>query len=132
LIVFIEFTSTGSTTPASLTAGAAAALFLVSTLPWAATAPLPRLTGGLVWIVLLAAAVTMVPVSPMTDAARMEGESFAMRLMAVLVCPWVLARDGVIDALIAPAAVSTAIAVGGMAAALLWIHRADIPLETAQ
>lgn len=43
---------------ASLTAGALTGLVLASTLPWAATVPLPRLTGGLVWIVLVVAGMT--------------------------------------------------------------------------
>jgi hypothetical protein len=70
-------------------------LMLASTLPWAVTVPLPRLTGGLAGIVFdrvtAGAAVAMVPT-----------------------------------------AVVAAVTVAAMAAAVVWIHRADLPLEAAQ
>jgi len=68
---------------------------VASTLPWAVTVPLPRLTGGLVWIVF--------------DRVT-AGAAAAM----------------------VPTAVVAAAALGAMTAAIVWIQRADFPLEAAQ
>lgn len=70
-------------------------LMVASTLPWAVTVPLPRLTGGLVWIVF----------DRVTAGAA-----------AVMV----------------PTGVVAAGAVAAMTAAVIWIQRADFPLEAAQ
>lgn len=70
-------------------------LMLASTLPWAVTVPLPRLTGGLVWLVF-------------------------DRVTAGTVASMV------------PTTVVASGAVAAMAAAVVWIHRADFPLEAAQ
>jgi hypothetical protein len=70
-------------------------LMLSSTLPWAVTVPLPRLSGGLVWLVF----------DRVTSGAV---------------------------ATVVPTAVAAVAAGAAMAAAIVWIHRADFPLEAAQ
>src|SRR5688572_9384978 len=45
----------------SLSSGTLAAMFLVSTAPWAVTVPLPRLTGGIAWVLLFVTAIAVVP-----------------------------------------------------------------------
>ena len=93
-LVLIEWVSRGEAAAPSLTGGALTSLVLASTLPWAVTVPLPPLTGGLVWIVLLATGISR----PMT---------------------------------VPPLAAAIA-AAAALVAAVVWIQRADFPLETAQ
>lgn len=116
----------------SLSAGTLAALLLVSTLPWAATVRLPRLTGCLVCMLLFAVAVTVVPAAPRETWADSGAVYAAARsFVAAVVWPWMLVgRDlagqvpGVVTAGCAAAA--------AMAAAFRWIDRAEVPLEAAQ
>lgn len=119
----------------SLAPGTIAGIVLVSTLPWATTVSLPRLTGGLVWILLLVVTVTMFPtVNPIGPAVRTPGgDGFPRRLLAVLLCPWILAGEPFKGSLLLmPALVGLVLAAVAMGAALFWMARANVPLETAQ
>jgi hypothetical protein len=91
------------------------AVFVVSTLPWAVTVPLPRLTGGIAW--LLAFALV---------AAALPG---ADHLPVNLLLPW-----GLLNAPLQPviAAITVACGTAAMASAFSWINRVDIPLESSQ
>jgi hypothetical protein len=106
---------------ASLSSGTSVAMCLVSTVPWALTVRLPALTGGIGWVLLLVMTTSVLP------ETRREAAG-----LAVLVCPWILVgRDlGVADAI--PVAAALLAASAAMGAAVAWIERADIPLETAQ
>ena len=56
--------------PGVLTTAGLSGVVLASTLPWAVTVPLPRLTGGLVWIVLVVAGLTRaITVPPLVAVA---------------------------------------------------------------
>ena len=94
VLVLIEWATHGRDGMSAVTGGALTGLVLASTLPWAVTVPLPRLSGGLVWIVLLVTGIT--------------GGITVPPLAAVMA------------------------ATAAMAAAVVWIGRADFPLETAQ
>ena len=130
----VELVITGGRANVSCAPGTVVGLVLVSTLPWAATVPLPRLAGGIAWITLLVFIISVLPASSrealMTGA---DGEyGLVARSMAVLVCPWILAgRDLGGDDML-PAVLALAAAVTAVVAALVWIDRTDIPLEAAQ
>ena len=96
LLAAIELASSGGDATTLLTPEALITLWIVSTLPWAATVPLPRLTGGLVWIVML------------------------------------VARDGFAPDLTLPSMAVAVASAAAMVGAIIWIQRADFPLETAQ
>jgi hypothetical protein len=99
-------------------------MVFVSTVPWAVTVPLPRLSGGLACVLLLVIALTVVqPVDPTTLA----GDP-----LAVLICPWILVGHEVAGETLIPAVTTLVIAIAALVAALIWINRADFPLETAQ
>lgn len=104
----------------SLAVGTIAVMALVSTLPWAMTVPLPRLTGGISWILLIVIASPMMPGAGQVSA------------VTVLVRPWILAGRHLAGSEIVPVALAVAVALSAMAAALVWIAHADVPLETAQ
>jgi hypothetical protein len=106
VLVLAEWLHQPTAVPTLLAPGAVVGLFVASTLPWAATVGLPRLTGGIVGVVLLALVVSMRPAA----ASPLAGLSAPPGVLMAAVCV-------------------AAAAVGG---ALAWIARADVPLETAQ
>ena len=105
--------------PIAATTGTAAALALVSTLPWAITAALPRFSAAIGWLLALVTA-SVIP------AAR-----GAPGWVRFLVYP-----AGVVgqDVLVTPLDVLPALAAAALAslAAVIWIERTDFPLEAAQ
>ena len=102
-IALIELVSTRGGTMAALAPRTMAGVAVASTLPWAVTVSLPRLAGGVIWVVAAVVATSVVRIPWLT---------------AVIVTPTSVAH--VITAALA------------MAAALMWIERTDIPLETGQ
>ena len=101
---------------ASLVApGTLLALFIVSTMPWSLTVPLPRLTGAIAWLLVFALAAAVFPESRASPAS--------------LLFPWALL--GTQPHPFATAIVVTCIA-GTMASAFAWIDRMDVPLESGQ
>jgi hypothetical protein len=95
--------------------GTIVVMLLVSTLPWALTVPLPRLTGGISLILLAAITSSVMPGAGST-----------------LVRPWALAGRQITGNEIVPVALVLTVAGAAMAVALTWVARADVPLETAQ
>lgn len=115
-------------------AGTSAAVLLVSTIPWATTTRLPRFSGAIGWLLIVALASLLMP--PLTaldlhDAGR-SWQAWVTTAFAVLVFPPALvghALNGREALLLLPAATACALAVGVAA----WsIGRRDIPLEAAQ
>ena len=82
---------------------ATTAALLVSTVPWALTIPLPRLSGAIVCLLSLAAAAAVPPLRE----ARVEIDG------AWLACV-------------------VAIAVGSVGVVLMWVRKVDFPLEPGQ
>ena len=91
------------------------ALFVVSTLPWCFTLPLPRLTGGIMWLLVYALAASALP----------EREAAPVSLLL----PWAL-----LSAAPHPAAVAIVVAciAAAMVASFAWIARMDVALESGQ
>jgi hypothetical protein len=99
----------------SLAPGTIVVMVLVSTLPWALTVPLPRLTGGIALMLL-----------PAITASLMPGAG------PMLMRPWALAGRQITGNEIVAVALALTVAGSAMAIALTWVARADVPLETAQ
>ena len=91
-----------------------AAVFLVSTVPWALTVPLPQLSGAIAWMLCFVIA-TVASGQTVSEAGSL--------------LPWDLvgARLNAIDALLLFIVGAT-----GIGAAVMWIERSDIPLESGQ
>lgn len=113
--------------------GSIAALILISTMGWAITVPLPRLSGGVAWLVALF--VVLALSGNWRDALLQAADGGASHLdvsVVFLLCPLLLvgitADRGQLLALL-PGVGLGAVA---MAAAIAWIIRADIALEAAQ
>jgi hypothetical protein len=114
--------------------GTCAAVFLVSTLPWATTVALPRFSGGIGWLLIL-----------VTSATVLSGEVFARwtvpstRIEELAWPAWsfFIYPLGAVGRHLDSAemmAVSPALAVGAatLTAACRWVARRDVPLEAAQ
>ena len=130
-VAALEWAITGGAA-ISLAPGTVAGLFLVSTMPWAATVPLPRLSGGLIWLMVLVLATSMPFRSghdPIPSAATANP---IVRTLTILICPWFLVGRGLTGGDAIPTASAGAIAAASVACALFRIYRADLPLETAQ
>ena len=95
--------------------GSLLALFVVSTMPWSVTVPLPRLSGAILWLLVFAVA-----------GAALPGRNVSA---GSLLLPWDLLGT-------TPHPFAAAIAVtcipAGMAVAFVWIDRMDVPLESGQ
>jgi hypothetical protein len=114
--------------------GTICALLLVSTIPWATTIRLPRFSGAIGWLLILAVASLLMPPFGGLDP-RSAGHSWQTWLttsFAVVVFPPALVGQALSgrDALIlVPAVLLSACAV---ATAIWSVGRRDIPLEAAQ
>jgi hypothetical protein len=116
-----EAIAVGAMPSVSLASGTVLAFVVVSLSAWAITVPLPRLSGGLVWLLLVVTLQAFVPAAFATPNA-----------FSVLITPWLLIGTELssIDSLaVLPIIATTTIAVS---AACAWIDRADIPLQVAR
>lgn len=116
-----EAIAIGGVPTTSFASGTVLALIAVSLLSWAITAPVARLSGGLVWLLLVVTLQAFVPAAFLTPNA-----------FSVLVSPWLLIGTALseIDSItILPIIATTTAAV---CAACAWIDRADIPLQVAR
>ena len=114
--------------------GSLVALWLVSSLPWAATVALPRFTAAIAWLVVLVSMLTTLPSGQATLVAALDDRAAASlpAALAVLVYPMGLVGQTLSPtqwAVVTPALMLSALA---HAAAFLWFTRADIPLEASQ
>jgi hypothetical protein len=133
LALFEAIVSAGS--HASLFAtGTCAAVFLVSTLPWATTVALPRFSGGIGWILVAVTTVTTFSTDVMghwsVPSTRIE--ELAWPAWSFLVYPIGPVGQHLGRPQIMAVVPALLLAVGAMAAACRWVTRRDIPLEAAQ
>jgi hypothetical protein len=130
-VACVEFMLRGGDSRA-FAAGTVAALLLVSSLAWAVTVPLPRLSGGIMW--LLAMVMLLGTTDGWRDAAlsARQGIPSVGAAFVYALCPFLLVGRSLswpAAWLLGPAAVLSAVAV---AAALAWMARMDMPLEASQ
>jgi hypothetical protein len=119
---------------ALLTSGTWAAMFMVSTLPWALTIALPRFAGGIGWLLLL---VTMGTTFSEGIFARWTVSS--TRVEALVWPAWVflIYPLGAVGESLGPAhllavAPGIALATCAMVMACHWAAHSDVPLSAAQ
>jgi len=122
----------GCREPRALTSGSIAALVIVSSVAWAVTVPLPRLSGGLLWLLAI---VMWLALTNTWREELLAGGPRTPSIAGVLfytLCPFVLAGRSVSSAdawILLPGAVVSTVAV---ATALRWMTRMDIALEASQ
>jgi hypothetical protein len=134
VLAVLEVVMSTGTSRSLFASGTCAALFVVSTLPWAVTIALPRFSGGIGWL-LVAVTATTTFTSGVTEpwvATSTRIEDLAWLAWSFFVYPvgavgQHLARPQMMA--VVPALV---IAVCTMVAACRWVAHRDIPLEAAQ
>ncbi len=119
--------------PLAFASGTVFAFGVISLLAWALTVRLPRLSGGIAW--LLGIAVWMVEwTDGATAVATLDQAAggYLPRAVVVVLCPFLLIgkRLSGDEWLVALPAVGLAACLAG--SAVIWIARTDVPLESAQ
>jgi hypothetical protein len=117
-----------------LTSGTCAAMTLVSTLPWALTTRLPRFSGGIGWLLLLATSTTVVSVAPAIPATTdsFDPATLMRSAWSFLIYPPTFVGHPLSPEQVAAVAPALTLAVAAMVLACRWIVRASVPLEAAQ
>ena len=123
----------GSDVPRALAPGSLVALWLASSVPWAATVALPRFAAAIAWLVVLVTMLTTLPSGQASLVAALDGRTPSLwAALAALVYPmglvgrtlsttqWAVVAPGLVLSVLAPAV------------AFAWFTRADIPLEASQ
>jgi hypothetical protein len=110
----------------ALATGSVAALMLVSALAWAFTVGMPRFSGAIAWLVVLAALTRVWP--PAVLASAVDGQSWE-GAVAVLVYPYLIVGRALSwndVGSVAPPLLGALLLLGGT---WWWAVRADYPLE---
>ena len=123
-----------SSRAALLNAGTLSAVLFVSTIPWATTARLPRFSGAIGWLLILAMLSLAAPGMLAADlsASIAEWKEWVRVAWAVLVYPPLLVGqrlDGRETLVVVPGLL---FAIVGLLIAFWSVDRRDIPLEAAQ
>jgi hypothetical protein len=128
-----EMAAARTVSPRAFAGGTVFAMFTISVLAWAITVPLPRLSGGIAWLLLIALAlVGWLEWRALVTAAGTGTLNPAALAGIYLVCPLLLVgqRLGPAQAVaLVPGLLVAALAAG---IAVCWIARMDVPLESAQ
>jgi len=133
VLAVVESGVRGATDASLLASGTCAAVFVVSTLPWALTVALPRFSGAIGWVLVSVTAVTFS--SGLTGSWALHSTRIDEVIWAALT--FLIYPVGAIGQPLAGAQLTAALpavtaAIGTMTAACGWIARRDIPLEAAQ
>ncbi len=133
LLGLAEMAAAQTLAPRAFASGTVCAMFVISVLAWAVTVPLPRLSGGIAWLLLIALALAGWLEWRALVTAAGAGALDPVTLAAVyLVCPLLLVGQRVGSAQAAALVPGAGVAVIACAAAIWWIARMDVPLESAQ
>jgi hypothetical protein len=128
----VEWALTGHPS-AALSNGSIAAAIMISTLGWAVTVPLPRLTGGVMWLVAFFLVIAASQNWREMLLRAVDGGARNLDVGAAFVlCPLLLVGTELDHAHVLALLPGIGVAVIAMAAAIAWIVRADISLEAAQ
>lgn len=113
--------------------GSIAAVIMISTTAWAVTVPLPRLSGGVVWLVALFIVLAASGDWRATLLEAADGGGGGVELGAVfLVCPLFLVGTNLDRSQMTALLPELGLAALAMGLAIVWIQRVDIALEAAQ
>jgi hypothetical protein len=104
----------------ALTSGTLAALWLVSTVPWALTVALPRFAGAIGWLLLLGLLGIATPLATLPAAVEATLVPVTLVGRELSRADWPLVLPG------------ACLGLAAMAAACAWIHRMNVPLEASQ
>jgi len=114
--------------------GTCAAVFLVSTLPWAISVGLPRFSGGIGWLLVAVTATTTFSSGVMGQwtATSTRIEELAWPAFSFFVYPVGAVGQHLAGAQLMAVVPAIALAIGTMVTACRWVAHRDVPLEAAQ
>lgn len=128
-----EMAAARTVAPRAFASGTVFAMSVISVLAWAMTVPLPRLSGGIAWLLLIALAlVGWLEWRALATAAGAGTLDPATLAAVYMVCPLLLVGQRVGAEQAAALLPGVVVAVLACAAAIWWIARMDVPLESAQ
>ena len=133
-LAILELVVTRGESGTLLASGTCAALFVVSTLPWATSVALPRFSSGIGWLLLTVtlAATFSSPVMGEWTTSSTRIEELAWPAWAFFVYPVGAVGQHLSRAQLVAAIPTLTIAVGAMVIACQWIAQRDVPLEASQ
>lgn len=134
ILAAAQWASVGLVEAVGLTLRGLLALFLISSVSWAITLPLPRLSGGILWLLTIvfiagtARGATLLRTA--LDGGRIDGIADCLRSAGTIaLCPFVLLTPAAANAPHLPAVLLIDAAVGMIVLAVgcLYITRRDYP-----
>lgn len=130
----VEWSASAGRSSALASSGTCAAVAMVSTLPWAITVALPRFSGGVGWLLVLAGTAALTPVAAgrVEPVRALHAESAAWAAWTFLVYPLATVGRSLSRADLTVCLPALTFALLAMVAACAWIVRLDAPLEAAQ
>lgn len=134
VLAVLEFVVSAGTHATLFASGSCAAVFLVSTLPWATSVALPRFSGGIGWLLLAVTLATTFssPVLGGWDATSTRIEDLAWPACSFFVYPVAAVGQHLTRAQLMAAVPALTLAISAMVLACRWIAERDVPLEAAQ
>ena len=133
LVGTVELALSAGAHATAFTNGTIAAMAMISTVGWALTVPMPRLSGGVMWLVVLfiALAASGSWRAALLTVADAGGSVWSLGLMFTL-CPVLLVGATLRGAELLALTPGFVAAVALVAVAMVWICQADLRLEAAQ
>ena len=132
-LAVVEMLTRRTLAPTALASGTIVCWGLISTLAWSLTVWLPRLSGGVAWLVAIGTWLVGWPDgASLVQAVQYEAAGYGSRALVIAFCPFVLLGRSVEGAQALAAVPATVLAVLFAAFAISRIARMDVPLESAQ
>lgn len=133
-LAIVELVVSRGTSAALVTSGTCAAMFVVSTLPWATSVTLPRFSGGIGWLLLIVtlAATFSSPVMGEWTTSSTRIEDLAWPAWAFFVYPVGAVGQQLSRAQLMAVVPAVLLALCSMLIACQWIAQRDVPLEASQ
>jgi hypothetical protein len=129
-----QLVASAGTSDSLVASGTCAALFLVSTPPWAMTVALPRFSGGIGWLLVAVTAATTFSTDVLETwtAPSTRIEELAWPAWSFFVYPIAAVGQSLDRAELMAVTPAVALAVCAMVTACRWVNQRDVPLEAAQ
>ena len=130
----VEITASAGTRATLAASGTVAAVFLVSTLPWAITVGLPRFSGGIGWMLVVVTTGTTfsTDVFAVWAVPSTRIEDLAWPAWAFFIYPITTVGESLDRKQLMAVTPALLLAVSAMVGACRWIAHRDVPLEAAQ
>jgi hypothetical protein len=133
-LAMVELVASAGSSKSLLASGTCAAVFVVSTLPWALTVALPRFSGGIGWLLVAVTEATTFSSGVMGEwtATSTRIEDLAWPAWSFFIYPLGVVGSHLARPQVMAVVPALVVALCAMVAACRWVSRRDVPLEAAQ